>query len=458
MNSLPKQVDCLIVGGGPAGSALAGLLALRGHLVMLVHDGRNRHAVPLETILPAALPALFRCGLQSIVRAATEVDQRRHGARWSSAEWVWQAIERPGLCLWRNTFDAAMRDWALRQGALFVMATVQDLLPTDPSAPIFLQNSTSVMPVCARMVALATGRRGAGRLVPIQTLAQGVDTATFALRFEAPESAQKLAVVEAAASGWSWWIGHDNGGSAVVTVDVNDLHRRGRAVLLREVLDAASGPIAEARNVRLIGAVRATARVQTTTAKVLLLGDAAATLDPLASQGTEKALVSAEAAACAIDFALRTPTLKSQALAHHAQWEHDLWQAHARSTVEFHARVLRFADEPFWAMRRTTAEPERAGPLPARLVRAPELIHTTALRRVVDQLIPEPAVCLPASAPLHRLGRVAVAPILAAFAAPSDVTTAIAIAGQDPALFICGSAAVRMAVHELWQRGFLRAP
>jgi hypothetical protein len=264
-----------------------------------------------------------------------------------------------------------------------------------------------------------------------------------------------VAFVEATPDGWCWWIGDREGGTAVVCVDAEQLRARGRRALVDAVLGASQSPAAAVRGAP-VGAIAATARLQSTTANVLLCGDAAATLDPLASQGTEKALVGAEAAACALDLALRTPALHALAVAHHAAWERELWRAHARTARGFYARVQRFADAPFWRARQGGAEPE--APLPAALVRAPAVAAATALHRVGDDLLPEPGFALPGGEPVARLGRVAVAPLLAAFAAPVAVEAAIARAGQDPLLFVCGSAAVRDAVRELWRRGFLVAP
>jgi hypothetical protein len=87
---------------------------------------------------------------------------------------------------------------------------------------------------------------------------------------------------------------------------------------------------------------------------------------------------------------------------------------------------------------------------------AQELVPAAALRRVGDVLEPEPGLALPGSLPIARLGRVVIAPICRAFLQPQTVDRGIALAGQDPALFACGSAAVRAAIHELFQRGFLR--
>ncbi len=460
MSSESKVFDCVIAGGGPGGSALAGLLARRGRSVALVHDGRARHATAVETILPAALPALERCGLAEVVRRASEADDRRHGARWDHDEWSWQPAARPGLCIERNSFDAALQSWAQAQAAHVVQGTVADVR-FDPSAhTIEVQQHGTKTILRARTLALATGRRSLRALVATSTVATGPETAAFALQGAAPESARSLATVEAAPEGWSWWIGnrHGNrsdGGSGVVVVDVGEVQRCGRAAMVDAVLAAALGPAACLRSARLVGAVRATARVQATDQPVFLLGDAAASLDPLASQGTEKALVSADAAAAAIDLALRQPSHGELARLHHARWELDLWHAHQRAAHQFYARVARFAEQPFWAARLGAGTAPTTS-LPERLVTAPGVQPAVALRRVGEQLEPEPGLAVGGSLPIARLGRIVIAPICRAFAQPQTVDRGIALAGQDPALFACGSAAVRLAILELHNRGFLQ--
>lgn len=62
--------DVLVVGGGPAGSSLAGLLAQRGHRVVLVDRSRFPRPKPCgEFVNPGAIRTLERLGLAEPVRA-----------------------------------------------------------------------------------------------------------------------------------------------------------------------------------------------------------------------------------------------------------------------------------------------------------------------------------------------------------------------------------------------------
>ncbi|MEC7583994.1 MAG: FAD-dependent monooxygenase [Planctomycetota bacterium] len=461
MVSQTTNIDVLVLGGGPAGSAVAGLLAQGGLTVWLVDEDRERFAAPYETLLPAALRAIERCGLAEAVRAASVADSRRHGAVWDTPDLLWHQEAPPGLCLHRPRFNAAMRDWAARAGAKVQRGRVAEL-PDDARRPVVIdQADGEPKAVVAQLVVLATGRRRSSR-VPTERVAQGAETAAFALSGQAAAGFADHAVVEAAERGWSWWIGApDQRSVAVVCVDADELSEHGRRSLVDRVLQQARGPVASLRGHRITGAVRATSRLlrvadqATRSLPVLLVGDAVATLDPLASQGSEKALVGAEAAALAIQTALREPRLTQQALAWHWRWERDLWQAQQKTAGHFYSRVTRFAGEHFWRTRSADEDPPPA--LPVRLLARADLRETPVLQRRGQELVEETGFGAPGIEGLSRVGHVQVGPILAAFAQAATLDEGLRQAGQQPALFALGPPLVRAAIDQLWQRGLLVA-
>src|SRR5262249_31175818 len=75
-----------IVGAGPAGSALATLLAERGAEVTLFDDGRRPELVVGESLVPALVPILRRLGVEDVVAAL--------GMLKPGVSFLWSATER----------------------------------------------------------------------------------------------------------------------------------------------------------------------------------------------------------------------------------------------------------------------------------------------------------------------------------------------------------------------------
>lgn len=452
MHALPSSVDCLVAGGGPAGAALAGLLAQRGARVLLVDDGHTRTAAPLETLLPSSLQAFERCGLGELVRSAAEPDRRRHGARWDTEAWQWREDPRPGLCLRRARFDEALRDFAVRAGA-HVLRPARLESRLDDVSTYAIRIGADTMRIRARSLVLASGRNARLDRFDVKTAASGPPTAALCVSLGTGSDLGTEATVTATRSGWCWTIGDGSTrGLALVCFDAEEESKPARAMadaILRE-----AGVVHEDESLRLVGAVRATVGRREAPLGTFLLGDAAAGLDPLASQGTEKALVGAEHLAALLAHALQRPddAWLAAASACHAQWEEDLYEAHVRTTAGFYARVTRFASEPFWERRRRV---ERDAPIPMRLVCADGLVEHSVLARSGRDVDVVRGFGRDLRHARARVGRAALEPLLRAFAKPTDVERGIAEAGQDARLFPLGTAVVRAAIGEAVRLRFL---
>ena len=64
-----ERCDVLVVGGGPAGSSAAAILAERGHRVVLIEKARHPRFHIGESLLPANLPLFERLGVAAEIRA-----------------------------------------------------------------------------------------------------------------------------------------------------------------------------------------------------------------------------------------------------------------------------------------------------------------------------------------------------------------------------------------------------
>jgi len=114
----PVDLEVLVVGGGPAGSTVGGLLARRGHRVLVVDRATFPRPKPCgECLNPGAVAALERLGLREVVES---LDPSRLagwwvGGRWSSARADFGG-EAHGLGVARTRLDAALLDEARRRG------------------------------------------------------------------------------------------------------------------------------------------------------------------------------------------------------------------------------------------------------------------------------------------------------------------------------------------------------
>ena len=451
MSALPECVDAVVIGGGPAGAALAGLLAARGFSCALIDDSKPRRAARLETLLPSAMEALQRCGLEEVVRSLSEPDARRHASRWDSDEWVYRDEVRAGRCIDRSTFDVQLREWARTRGAHVVEDATARVIDADAGV-VEVARSTDVWRLHANAIAIASGR--VAKLdTRIARLAES-GPATAALAFELRRHDASMvsdAAVAAAREGWAWRIGDQRGGGMCVVVVDDDADGGVRAACHR-VLQEAMPEFAEQCG-ELMSAVRANVQLREPISSAFLLGDAAAGLDPLASQGTEKALVGAENAALAVAAALEDPSVRDAAIACHARWERDLFHAHQKTCASFYARVARHAAQPFW-QRRSAIEQAMLS-MPARLVRATSVAEHPVLERRGSTLERSVGYGRDLASARVRIGRVALEPLLSAFAEPRSVEDGIARTGQDARVFPLGTAAVRAAITDAISLGLL---
>lgn len=459
----PKSCNCLIVGGGPAGAALAGLLAAWGRTSVLVHDGRDRHGMPEETMLPGAARILERCDLTGVFAEHRFFGTERHGVIWEREQIEMSPREgaERGFQVERSLFDAALRDWARRQGATVLdRHRVSGRLPEDGTGEIQIrQEDGGPIEVHADSLVVTTGRNRPSSLVDTDVEVTGPETVAISTVGVGEKEFLDATVIEAVAEGWLWWLPLRSGRVCLSTfLDGSEYRQSGRA-LLESALDHAVGPATTHTQGELLYAAKGTPRLLTTPSLVLLAGDSASTVDPLSSQGIEKALCSAEAAACAVNTVIEQPGLRARVIEHHTAWERGLWHAHAAQTAAFYSRQPRFEDAPFWTTRRVLSE-DRSKPVdvPAFLHLHPELERRPTLHRQGRFLVEEMGFRLPSSSQtLSRLGTVPLAPLVEVLTTAHKLPDVLRGAARQTQLFPHSPRAVQEVVEELFRRGFLIA-
>lgn len=435
-----------MVGGGAAGATLALMLARQGISVTLCDDGRAHYSGPYETVLASTRSTWQSMGLLDLVSAGAEVDPLRHGAIWGSPELVWRDDPEPGLLLQRGLFDRALRAAADRAGAHVVEGARAERVDEG-----WLVGDDLCMP---RVVAFATGRRQGVAELPAYRRDQR-QTLAVTLRGRPAEQDRGTGVVEAVADGWLWTqCPHDGPASVAVLLDAHAGHGglRGR---VDAMLAAALGPARHLEDVEVVRANDASPRLRSDGGDVLVLGDAAGTIDPLASQGVEKAIAAADHAAAAIATGLQREDLWPRLRRVHAQWERELCAIHWQTSAGFYERESRFADCDFWRARR---EHDAAPILPSQtpVQWSPGVERRQVLMRHGDGFAEvDGLVDRHRRFELARVGRVPVAALWELLRCWSSIDETLQRAQVDPRLFVLSPRDVYDAVQWLYAKGWL---
>lgn len=323
--------DVLVVGGGPAGSATALLLARAGVAVRIVERARfPRTKVCGEYLNAGAVEALARLGLVDAVRVASEP---LRGVRIFAAGAVPIALAfaRPALACARSRLDAILLDAAIGAGATVALGRVEELLFADGRcAGARVRDEGGALSdlrarcvigadgagsFVARRLGLTRARKASGRYAigghydGFASLQQYVEMYVgaggyFALNPLSERHANVMVVVpKQRLAAWSRDVDAGVGGAAAAL---------GRGVrsfegATRIGARVASGPLAhDVRSATAHGA--------------LLVGDAAGFLDPFTGQGVMLALTGAERAAQAVLASLHGSPPAGSAFEAYARW------------------------------------------------------------------------------------------------------------------------------------------
>jgi flavin-dependent dehydrogenase len=240
----PERLRVAIVGAGPAGSALAILLAREGGDVTLFDDGRHPELLVGESLVPAVVPILRRLGLEKETAGFSRV---KPGVSfiWSPADRVSVTFERFAPAVFpyaynvpRPRFDEALFTKAIASGVRHapVRARLQPVTEQEVGAELALAPETlAAAPAMAgrppHLIVDATGRaRHAARVLGIPArLGPRKDVAHFA-HFEgfSWDDAPGQVLIARGEAGWSWCIPLQERLSVGIVLAQDDAARLGR--------------------------------------------------------------------------------------------------------------------------------------------------------------------------------------------------------------------------------------
>ena len=379
------DVDIVVIGGGPAGSAIACLLAQWGHSVRVLTRGPDRARGAAESLPPSTRKLLAKIGVLEAIDGAHFYRTTGNTVWWGEREGhvekfatvVREALQSVpyGYQVLRPELDRLLLTTAADAGAEIscdahvhrVQLTEPDLLAgggRGADARVEYQRERQpATTISCRFALDCSGRAGVIARQGFRRHQPGYRTQAFigawqsASGWNLPDETHTL--VETYEDGWAWSLPLSSALRQVgVAVDVgttrirrgSTLHATYRAEIAktRELSTLMSGATLDrvwACDASLFSAH------QYAGSQFLLVGDAGSCIDPLSSFGVKKALASAWVGAVAVHTCLTHPDRQGVALEFFSNWERQVYGASLQRSVEFAREAYGRHPHPFWAER-----------------------------------------------------------------------------------------------------------
>lgn len=350
--------DICVIGGGPAGALIAYRLATLGHDVCLVERKTFPRAHVGEALSAGIRPLLESVGLDSLV---ARTGFRAPGATllcWADPEprTVPAKAKGDGLLVERGTFDTLLLHAARLAGVRILQPARARLARAPGGWQVEIEAADGVTSVYARLLVDAAGRRGC-----LPSRATAVAPSTLAVWAHLKDTSDSAEIrVEAHPEGWCWAAPiAAQQISVLLFCDPSTVRQRETGSLesfLRARLSTTRllAPFAHAPVVGSVSAREATCIAVDEPAgrDFLKIGEASYTLDPLSSTGVEKALQSALVGAFAAHTMLRYPERIELCRRFMCERQRETVATHTRWAAQCYTEVERFAERPFWQVRR----------------------------------------------------------------------------------------------------------
>jgi flavin-dependent dehydrogenase len=338
-----QHCDVLVIGGGPAGSTAATLLAEKGHRVALLEKAHHPRFHIGESLLPANLPLFDKLGVRAEVEA---IGMEKWGAEFVSP-WhdhrqtfdfadAWDKSMPCAYQVRRSEFDEILIRNASRKGARVIEGCrVRDVefLPNHAGAVVRAEHDDGRSETWqCRFLIDASGRDTflGNRLKAKRRNPKHNSSALYGHFKGAQRHPGKMEghiTIFWFDYGWFWFIPLADGTTSVGAV-IWPAYLKTRKKPVRDffldLIAMCPELTARLKDAELVSEVEATGNFsytceQTHGDNYLLLGDAYAFIDPVFSSGVMLAMNSAFVGADAVDTCLRQPQHAAQALRHFDQ-------------------------------------------------------------------------------------------------------------------------------------------
>ena len=334
-----ESYDVVVIGGGPAGGALATFLQREGHRSLVLESSTFPRYHIGESLIPHTYGVLDRLGLLPRLRSSHFPE--KHSVRFISPSgkqsdpfYFSETIKGERARTWqveRSEFDQMCLDNARENGVEVRMATrVREVLFEDGRAVGVRGSPEKGEPydIRARVVADASGRATLiGSQLGLKEPVAGLRKASLWAYYKGGKRGDGLDAGETtifmlSSGGWFWYIPlPEDIVSVGIVADPDDLFadsKRSEDVFVREVT-ACAPLVSRLRDAARTSAVRGIGHLAYRNRQVagdgwVMVGDAAAFLDPIYSSGLFLALASAELVAGSVDEGLKAGDLSAKRL------------------------------------------------------------------------------------------------------------------------------------------------
>lgn len=392
--------DVVVIGGGPGGSATAGLLAMRGHRVLVLEREKFPRYHIGESLITGTLPTLAELGLRERIddlgftkkyggtllwgeNTTPIAEWRALGGKGGASRRTWgfrfkeASNYEYSYQVRRADFDALLLARARELGAdVIEEATVKEpIFDGDRVVGVsytrkgdnekqtakcrLLVDASGQAHILARQFDLIEWHDDL-RNIAVWTYFQGGD------RFAGNRAGDIL--TESRPNGWFWFIPlHDNTVSVGYVTPIDEYKKSGKSLeeLYRSELDSAEEVKRLTAGATQVSAFRNIRDWSYTCRRFYgpgwaLVGDAAAFIDPLLSTGVTLAMRGAQGAAEAIDASLKNPESEERNLGQYEKNYRDFLESLLEFIRFFYDRSR--SKEDYYDKAQETIDPDRLQP------------------------------------------------------------------------------------------------